>query len=1025
MTTRQGVGEALLFILLPSGAFATVLWALFTHDLPWQFTWTWVAALDIDLAFRVDGLSALMLLMVTGVGAAVFIYTAGYLTEHSDRSRAYQLLTLFMVAMIGSVTADHLLVLFMFWEGTSLLSFMLVGFYHERLESRKAAQQSLLVTGSGGLVLLAGFILLGENIGSYQISTIVATLPDAPETPELQLAMLLILAGAFTKSAQVPFHFWLPNAMSAPTPASAYLHSATMVKLGVYLLARLDPGFGDWLLWTWLLKGVGSATAAWGMVLALRERDLKRILAWSTVATLGTLVVLVGLRSANASVAVGLLLLAHALYKAPLFFVAGIIDHGAGTRLLDRLGGLRRQMPWTAVAALLAAASMAGLPLSLGFVAKDMILDAKSGEDVFLFARAANTVFGIIAVAVAGIAAVRLFWLPAPPGVTCRAHEGSVALVLPPLALALAGIALGVFPFMAQDLIAAAASAMHPAVTELPLNLSLNLQTAWGALGTSLLLGTLVYLLWDRLHAVTEWLAGRIGKIGMTSIYDHSLDWIPLVAAATTRRLQQGHLPVYVAMLLGSAAITVGAALWFGRADAVWPAPDTPSLGVAGACCLIMLGAVAVTLMHDRLVLLLANGLIGYGSAVLFLFLGSPDLAYTQFTVETVFVIVVAAVLLKLKRLGLGNAVAEPRWRPAAALLAAALASVLTLLIVLVYGVAFDPQLSEYFGNHSLDAAHGRNVVNVILVDFRAIDTLGEVSVVMLSLLAAWPLLYALRRTQHAGREQMQVKQHIVILSVVAKPLYWLILLVSLWVLLRGHNEPGGGFIGGLIAVSATVLWAAAHNTAAARRRLPLGDPIRLAALGVLLMLLSGLPGWLGGQAYLTHLWLPASLNLPLSTVTLFDTGVYLGVWGALAGEHMIWGVAAAIWIVLAAGFYLCLSRDVFRITLGLAVLSSAVNLLLLATGRLDSALPAVIPQGELVLAGASNPLPQALVLTAIVIGFALTCFSLVLVLGLIRRTGGDDIVALREAEPPSEAKIKPPLPQPRHEPPWPPEQRS
>ncbi len=369
-----------------------------------------------------------------------------------------------MVAMIGCVTADNLIVLFLFWEMTSLTSFMLVGFNHEQPESRKSAQQALLVTGTGGLVLLAGFIVLGQAMDSWSMSEIVRRLPEMEQTPQLTTALLLILVGAFTKSAQFPFHFWLPNAMSAPTPVSAYLHSATMVKLGVFLLARLDPGFGEWLLWEWLLKVVGSITAAWGMALALRERDLKRILAWSTVATLGTLVMLIGLRGEGATVAVGALLLAHALYKAPLFFVAGNVDHGTGTRVIDKLGSLRHAMPWTAAAALLAAMSMAGMPLSFGYIAKDLILEAKKSGDVFAFASAAYPVFGAIAVAVAGVAAFRIFWRPRgenlpPPD----AHEGGWSLVAPPLALALIGIGLGIFPFVVQDLIAEASLAMSPA----------------------------------------------------------------------------------------------------------------------------------------------------------------------------------------------------------------------------------------------------------------------------------------------------------------------------------------------------------------------------------------------------------------------------------------------------------------------------------------------------------------------------------------------------------------------------------
>ncbi|MGB5774734.1 MAG: proton-conducting transporter membrane subunit, partial [Sedimenticolaceae bacterium] len=305
-----------LFTALPAIALGLVLWKLALLELPIRAEWYWVPALGIDLAFHIDGLSALMLLMITGVGTAVFVYAGGYMAGQPGQRRLYVLLSLFMMAMIGTVTADNLIVLFMFWEATSVLSFLLVGFDHERVASRKSAQQALMVTGAGGLAMLAGFILLGQAAGTYRISEIVDVLPTMVATPQLTAALVLTLIGAFTKSAQFPFHFWLPNAMAAPTPVSAYLHSATMVKLGVYLLARLDPGFGEWTLWEWALKGAGSITAAWAMVLALRERDLKRILAWSTVATLGTLVTLVGLRGEGATVAVGALLLAHALYTA-------------------------------------------------------------------------------------------------------------------------------------------------------------------------------------------------------------------------------------------------------------------------------------------------------------------------------------------------------------------------------------------------------------------------------------------------------------------------------------------------------------------------------------------------------------------------------------------------------------------------------------------------------------------------------------------------------------------------------------
>ena len=744
----QGLGwiERGLFTLLPTIGLALVVWKLALFELPIRLAWSWVPALGIDLVFHIDGLSALMLLMITGVGTAVFVYAGGYLAGHPGQRRLYILLSLFMVAMIGSVTADHLIVLFLFWEATSLLSFLLVGFDHERPESRKSAQQALMVTGAGGLTMLAGFILLGQAMGTYVISEIVAVLPAVERTSELTAALLLILVGAFTKSAQFPFHFWLPNAMAAPTPVSAYLHSATMVKLGVYLLARLDPGFGEWELWEWALKVAGSITAAWGMVLALRERDLKRILAWSTVATLGTLVTLVGLRSEGATVAVGALLLAHALYKAPLFFVAGNIDHGTGTRVIDRLGNLRHAMPWTAAAALFAGASMAGMPLSFGYIVKDVILEAQSVGEVFAFAKVANTIFGAVAVAVAGVAAIRVFWWHPGVNETCEAHEGGVSLILPPLVLSLAGITLGIFPFFAQELIASATDAMSPDAEGVAFSLTLEFGPVLISLLVTLMIGVAIYFLWDPLHRLFEGAAQRVGRIGMAAQYERFLHGIPQIAAISTRALQTGSLPTYVALAAGTVAVGLAAAFAVAWTQLAWPSVDAwPGVGIVGACLLIVAGAVAACMQRNRLVLLLAAGLVGYGSGLFFLFTGAPDVAYTQFTVETVFVIVVASVLLALKRQGRANAVDEPLWRPGAFVIAVGFAAMITALLLVATAGSFDTTLSQFFAENSVPEAYGRNVVNVILVDFRALDTFGEIGVVLLSLLAALPLLAALK----------------------------------------------------------------------------------------------------------------------------------------------------------------------------------------------------------------------------------------------------------------------------------------
>jgi multicomponent Na+:H+ antiporter subunit A len=879
-----GAPERTGFVLVPAAALAAVLWAIAALEWPLAWRAPWVPALGIDLAFRADGLSALMLLMITGVGTAVFVYAGGYLAGHPRQRRAYVLLTVFMAAMIGCVTADDVFVLFLFWEATSVVSFLLVGFDHERPESRRSAQQALLVTGSGGMALLAGLIVLAKELGTPSISEVVVRLQSAAPTPRLTAALLLILVGAFTKSAQFPFHFWLPNAMAAPTPVSAYLHSATMVKLGVYLLARLDPGFGEWPLWEAALKAVGSLTAAWGMVLALRERDLKRILAWSTVATLGTLVTLVGMRGDGAAVAAGALLLAHALYKAPLFFVAGNIDHGAGTRVIDRLGNLRHAMPLTAAAALLAGASMAGMPLSFGYLVKDAVLAAKSAAGVFPFAKVANTVFGAIAVAVAGVAAVRVFWRHPGGNETPEAHEGGAALVAPPLALAAAGIALGLFPFVARDLVAAASTAMTPGGAPIAVPFAPEPGTVLGSLLLTLAIGATVFVFWDALHRALEAAARRIGRIGMASQYERLLAWLPRTAAASTRALQSGRLPVYAGLAAAAGAAAIGAALHAGRGGLALPPAAAPSLGAAGACALICVGAAAAALLRDRLALLLASGLVGYGSALLFVFAGAPDVAFTQLVVETVFVIVVAAVLLDLATRGRAAAVAEPRVRPFALLIAAALATAVTLLLLVAAAGPLDPGLASFFAERSVPQAHGRNVVNVILVDFRALDTLGEISVVMLSLLAALPLLRALAPVR---REGVVAPPRTVILEAVAGPLYAVILAASLWVLLRGHNEPGGGFIGGLVAVAATVLWAVARGGDAAARRLPLRSPVRLAAAGVAVAALAGLPALVAGSPFLTGIWFTVPIGfgeVKASTVMLFDLGVYLCVWGAVAG---------------------------------------------------------------------------------------------------------------------------------------------
>jgi multicomponent Na+:H+ antiporter subunit A len=732
-------------LALPVAGFALLVWGLLHHSLPWALILEWVPSLGLEAAFRVDGLSAQMLALITGIGALVFVYAHGYLDHEPRRDRLLAILALFMLAMVGAVSADSVILLFLFWELTSLTSFLLVGWNHADPHARAGARQALLVTMAGGLALLGGLILLAQMAGTWTLSGIVAAAPALRADPRLPAALALVMLGAFTKSAQFPFHFWLPNAMSAPTPVSAYLHSATMVKLGIYLLARLDPAFNDLPLWEFSLIGIGTLTAVWAAVLALRERDLKRILAFTTVSALGTLVLLVGLPSPGAGLAVAAFMFAHAMYKAPLFMVAGNIDHATGTRSIDHLMGLRRFMPWTAAVAVLAGLSMAGLPMSFGFVAKDVIATAKAESEVLALISYATVLVNAIAVAVAGVAAVRVFWGPpeAPRG---RVHEVPWSMHLPPLLLVLIALEFEFLPNLADPLLLAAAQSISPGLGTMQAIATYSFDGTLTALEITLAIGLLLFLLWDRLHALLHrihWL----DRYGPAAGYEYLLHAVPRLAAWQTRNLQTGRLSHYLRQTL-AALLLMGAGLAIGSGGALefdWPALLAwPSVAWAWAlaCLLMLTGAVSALFLRQRIAVLMASGLVGYGSAVLFLFTGAPDLAFTQFAVETVLVVIAASVLPFLPA-----AKVVPRQRKSLDYILAVATGLATfLLLAHLAGLPENTELVAWFAAHSLPEAHGRNVVNVIIVDFRAFDTLGEIAVLAFSLLAALPLLAGLRR---------------------------------------------------------------------------------------------------------------------------------------------------------------------------------------------------------------------------------------------------------------------------------------
>ena len=741
-------GEALLLALIPATLFVAVLSAFYVRPLPWRWEWVWVPSLGINPALHIDGLSVLFLLLITGIGALVFVYSAGYHAGDPGRNRVFLLLLLFMAGMVGAVVSDHLLVLFVFWELTSVLSFLLIGTNHELEGDRKLAQQALLVTAGGGLCLLAGIILLGQIADTYSLQLLIERAPGFMSAPHLKAALGLIMLGAFAKSAQFPFHFWLPNAMGAPTPVSAYLHSATMVKLGIYLLARLDAAFSDQIFWEYTLIGVGTITAVLAAVRTVHERDLKRLLAWATVATLGTLTMLVGLPGHGGALATAALFLAHALYKAPLFFVAGNLGHATGTREIHQLRGLGRSLPWTAAAALMAAVSMAGLPLTFGFVAKDAITFAKAQAEVLQLVSYATVFVNGVVVAVATIAAIHVFWGGRTMPRRVRPHEVPPSMLLPPLLLVILGLIFGFAPLLVDPLLIAAGQAMAPGFDAMTVGAAYDVAQIVKALLGALLVGGTILLFWSRLGTLLT-RARPLEKFGPEAWYWYLVKLLPVVAARQTRLLQSGRLPRYLLTLVG--ATTLALLGWLLQAPGPgwqWPAVHPLSAPVGGAALLITAGALAAIFVRDRLVLLLVSGLVGYGSAVLFLFTGAPDLAFTQFAIETVFVVVAAAVLLQLRRLASADRaeLTEPRLRPLHLMVAIAFGGTLTTLVLLVSGLPFDNTLTEFFAAQSLPAAHGRNVVNLILVDFRALDTLGEIAVLAFSLLAALPLLRLTRR---------------------------------------------------------------------------------------------------------------------------------------------------------------------------------------------------------------------------------------------------------------------------------------
>ncbi|MEX1024798.1 MAG: hydrogen gas-evolving membrane-bound hydrogenase subunit E [Planctomycetota bacterium] len=697
----------------------------------------WAPRLGLELALRADGLALLFAFLITGIGALVSVYAGSYLAEQAARGRFLLWLYAFMFAMLGLVLADNLLLVFVFWELTSFSSFMLIGFGHERGAARAAAQQALLITAGGGLALLMGLLLLGGIAGGMELGSILAAGDTLRAHPWYAPATLLVLIGCFTKSAQWPFHFWLPDAMEAPTPASAYLHSATMVKAGIYLLARLQPALGGTALWQIVVGATGTVTLLVGGWLALAETDLKRLLAYSTVSALGAMTLFLGLSGGLAVTAAVALVVAHACYKGALFLVAGAVDHGSGTRDIRELGGLRRALPWTAVAAILAGISMAGLPPLFGFIAKEAALAGAMELGWWLIA--AIVLFGAFAVFVAIQVALRPFFGAARASLA-SAHEVPVAMLAGPLLLALAGLALGLAPMvLAEPLIGPAATAIAGTVIAPKLVLWHGFDAALGLSALSLVLGLL--LSFASVH-VRRLVAATTLPIGPTRCYGLVLAGTLGTAKQVTNLIQNGRLRFYLISILLVLVALVLYALQSAQSRPL-PAFSLPPVHHLLLALLLVSAAAAVALFEARLLAIAAIGVVGLLVSLIFVLHGAPDLAITQLAIDALSVVLL---VFAFRHLPDYRRVSSVRRRLVDTAIALGVGTTVTLLVLLALGVRPIAPISDWYSEQAVPGGHGRNVVNVILVDFRSLDTLGEIVVLAVAAIGVHALVRSLHR---------------------------------------------------------------------------------------------------------------------------------------------------------------------------------------------------------------------------------------------------------------------------------------
>lgn len=881
----------------------------------------WIPSLDINFTVSLDGLGLLFSLLISGIGSLVVLYSIFYLDRKKEALQAFYIyLLLFMGAMLGVVLSDNIIVLYGFWEITSISSFLLIAFWHNREKSRYGALKSMLITVFGGLAMLAGFVLLYIMTGTFSIREIIGSAGTISDSALFLPALALILLGAFTKSAQFPFHIWLPDAMEAPTPVSAYLHSATMVKAGLYLVARFSPVFAGEALWFWLVSLVGITTLIYGSYRALKQIDLKAILAFSTISQLGLIMSLLGLGSAaafysggsdslfytKATMAAIFHLINHAVFKGALFMVVGIVDHETGTRDIRKLGGLLSIMPITFTIALIGTFSMAGLPPFNGFLSKEMFFTAMLGI-THMDMMSMQTIGSLFPV-VAWVASVftfgysmlvvfRTFTGPAKfDKLEKKPHEAPLGLLLSPVVLAALAVVFGLFPnLLSYTLIEPAMAAIHPGLL-LPGDrflVSIHLWHGWTleifmTIGV-VVAGTLVYKLHQRVRVLNQPLFSRAS---LNHTYNGGIKMLHRGSLRLTNRYMTGSIRHYVIYVFVFFIAALGWGLYRYGAISVNMAQFAPvSFYEAVINIVLILSVIAIPFVNSRLKAIILTGAAGYMVTLFFVIFRAPDLALTQMIVETVSVALFLLCFYHLPKLEKEQT--KPGTKFVKLIISVGVGIIMTLIALSVSGSKLFDSISDYYLRNSYVLAGGKNVVNVILVDFRGFDTMLEIVVLGIASLGVYALIRlnladdkvdARRKINSSNRRRMiQEPSNDVILRTVSKVVIFIVLIFSLYLFFSGHHHPGGGFIGALMTAAALILLTMAFGMDTIREVIPM-DFKRLTALGLLVAVLTGVGSFLFEVPFLSHSFgyfnLPLLGKTELATAVLFDLGVYMTVIG-------------------------------------------------------------------------------------------------------------------------------------------------